>query len=106
MRWNAGCWRRFKYRSDPLLCARLRLGLDWGEHELPDRTNMTHILAIDQGTTSSRAIIFDAELKIVAIAQEEFTQHFPASGWVEHDPRRSVVDDRSDLPRGAGACRN
>jgi len=47
---------------------------------------MTHILAIDQGTTSSRAIIFDAGLKIVAIAQEEFTQHFPASGWVEHDP--------------------
>lgn len=47
---------------------------------------MTHILAIDQGTTSSRAIIFDAAMKIVAVAQEEFTQHFPASGWVEHDP--------------------
>jgi glycerol kinase len=47
---------------------------------------MTHILAIDQGTTSSRAIIFDANLRVIAIAQEEFTQHFPASGWVEHDP--------------------
>lgn len=47
---------------------------------------MTHILAIDQGTTSSRAIIFDAEMKIVASAQDEFEQHFPASGWVEHDP--------------------
>ena len=45
-----------------------------------------HILAIDQGTTSSRAIVFDADLKIVASAQEEFEQHFPASGWVEHDP--------------------
>ncbi len=45
-----------------------------------------HILAIDQGTTSSRAIVFDAALKIAAMAQEEFPQHFPASGWVEHDP--------------------
>ncbi len=47
---------------------------------------MTHILAIDQGTTSSRAILFDGEMKIVASAQEEFTQHFPKSGWVEHEP--------------------
>ncbi len=47
---------------------------------------MTHILAIDQGTTSSRAIIFDASLTVKAVAQEEFPQHYPASGWVEHDP--------------------
>ncbi|MEP3347471.1 MAG: glycerol kinase GlpK [Litoreibacter sp.] len=47
---------------------------------------MTHILAIDQGTTSSRAIIFDADMKILASSQEEFAQHFPQSGWVEHDP--------------------
>ena len=47
---------------------------------------MTHILAIDQGTTSSRAIIFDADMAPVATAQEEFPQHFPQSGWVEHDP--------------------
>ena len=47
---------------------------------------MTHILAIDQGTTSSRAILFDAALKPVATAQEEFPQIFPRSGWVEHDP--------------------
>ncbi len=47
---------------------------------------MPHILAIDQGTTSSRAILFDAEMRVVAVAQEEFAQHFPASGWVEHDP--------------------
>jgi glycerol kinase len=46
---------------------------------------MTHILAIDQGTTSSRAIVFDAQMRPVASAQEEFTQHFPASGWVEHE---------------------
>jgi len=47
---------------------------------------MSHILAIDQGTTSSRAIIFDAAMHPIASAQAEFTQHFPASGWVEHDP--------------------
>ena len=47
---------------------------------------MTHVLAIDQGTTSSRAILFDRDLKVAAVAQEEFAQHYPASGWVEHDP--------------------
>ncbi len=44
------------------------------------------IIAIDQGTTSSRAIVFDANGSIVSVAQEEFTQIFPADGWVEHDP--------------------
>ncbi|MGV8988595.1 MAG: glycerol kinase GlpK [Cypionkella sp.] len=47
---------------------------------------MTQILAIDQGTTSTRAIVFDATLRPVASAQREFAQHFPASGWVEHEP--------------------
>ena len=46
----------------------------------------SHVLAIDQGTTSSRAIIFDETLKETARAQREFPQHFPRSGWVEHDP--------------------
>jgi glycerol kinase len=59
---------------------------------------MTHILAIDQGTTSSRAIIFDGTLQPIAGAQEEFTQHFPASGWVEHDPADIWVTT-------AGTCR-
>jgi glycerol kinase len=45
----------------------------------------THLLAIDQGTTSTRAIVFDAALAPVAVAQQEFTQHFPRPGWVEHD---------------------
>jgi len=45
------------------------------------------ILALDQGTTSSRAILFDHEANIVALAQQEFAQHFPQPGWVEHDPR-------------------
>ncbi|RYE72783.1 MAG: glycerol kinase, partial [Hyphomicrobiales bacterium] len=43
------------------------------------------ILAIDQGTTSSRAILFDENLQPVASAQQEFPQHYPASGWVEHE---------------------
>ncbi len=47
---------------------------------------MTHILAIDQGTTSSRAIVFGPDMAPVASAQSEFTQHYPQSGWVEHDP--------------------
>jgi glycerol kinase len=53
-----------------------------------------HLLAIDQGTTSSRAIVFDAALAPVASAQQEFTQIFPAAGEVEHDPEeiwQSVV---------------
>ena len=54
----------------------------------------THLIAIDQGTTSTRAIVFDAALNPVATAQQEFTQYFPADGWVEHDPEeiwQSVV---------------
>ncbi len=45
-----------------------------------------HILAMDQGTTSSRAIIFDKTFEIKGVAQQEFKQYFPQSGWVEHDP--------------------
>ena len=45
-----------------------------------------YILALDQGTTSSRAILFDQSAEIVAVDQYEFTQHFPKPGWVEHDP--------------------
>jgi len=45
----------------------------------------THLIAIDQGTTSTRAIVFDAVLRPVATAQQEFTQYFPADGRVEHD---------------------
>ena len=47
---------------------------------------MSVILALDQGTTSSRAIVFDAAGAILAVAQKEFTQVFPRPGWVEHDP--------------------
>src|SRR5205814_2467249 len=47
---------------------------------------MSHILAFDQGTTSSRAIVFDRDGNAVASAQKEFRQIFPTPGWVEHDP--------------------
>jgi len=46
---------------------------------------MSHILAIDQGTTSSRAVVYDTAMQPVAMAQQELAQHYPASGWVEHD---------------------
>ena len=46
---------------------------------------MTYILAIDQGTTSSRAILFDKHMRPVQSCQQEFPQYFPQSGWVEHD---------------------
>lgn len=45
-----------------------------------------YLLALDQGTTSSRAILFDEEQHIVSVAQKEFTQFYPKAGWVEHDP--------------------
>ncbi|MEO8188565.1 MAG: FGGY family carbohydrate kinase, partial [Burkholderiaceae bacterium] len=46
---------------------------------------MAYILALDQGTTSSRAILFDRAGQVVQVAQQEFTQMFPQPGWVEHD---------------------
>jgi glycerol kinase len=48
---------------------------------------VAHVLALDQGTTSSRAIVFDEAGSIRAVAQREFAQIFPQAGWVEHDPR-------------------
>ena len=74
---------------------------------------MTHFLAIDQGTTSSRAILFDADMRIVAKAQEEFAQHYPDGGWVEHDPLdlwstsagtcREVIERAGIAPRDIAA---
>ena len=46
---------------------------------------MDYILALDQGTTSSRAILFDADARVCGVAQQDFAQHFPRPGWVEHD---------------------
>ena len=62
---------------------------------------MTHyILAIDQGTTSSRAMVFGADTSVAAVAQREFTQHFPADGEVEHDPE-DIWTTTLDTCRGA-----
>ncbi|RED44269.1 glycerol kinase GlpK [Aestuariispira insulae] len=58
------------------------------------------ILAIDQGTTSSRAIVFDESGSIRAVAQQEFPQHFPNDGWVEHDPE-DIWDSTLEVCRAA-----
>ena len=73
----------------------------------------SHILAIDQGTTSSRAIVFDAAARPVATAQREFPQHYPQPGWVEHDPEdiwrdvlataREAIDRSGVGPAGIAA---
>jgi glycerol kinase len=66
---------------------------------------MTHILAIDQGTTSSRAIVFRGDCSVAAVAQQEFPQHFPQSGWVEHNPEdiwRTVLATCRDAIAKAG----
>ena len=65
-----------------------------------------YILALDQGTTSSRTLLFDAAGDIVAVAQKEFTQHFPQPGWVEHDAREIFATQRAtmiEVLRKAGA---
>jgi len=63
------------------------------------------ILALDQGTTSSRAIVFGADLAILGLAQREFAQHYPAPGWVEHDPEdiwRTTVETARQAVAAAG----
>jgi glycerol kinase len=55
---------------------------------------MRYVLALDQGTTSSRAILFDEEARAVASAQREFRQIFPQPGWVEHDPKEIFATQR------------
>ena len=66
---------------------------------------MPYILAFDQGTTSSRSLIFDSEGTVVSIAQKEFEQLFPQSGWVEHDPEgiwRSQMETAEEALAKAG----
>ena len=72
--WRAGDWRVSRLAKNGAAA--------------PDSEAMktTHLLALDQGTTSSRAIVFDLGGKVVSMAQQEFTQIFPRPGWVEHDP--------------------
>lgn len=66
---------------------------------------MSYILAFDQGTTSSRSIVFDRQGNTVSVAQKEFTQHYPWSGWVEHDPEeiwRSQIETATEALDKAG----
>jgi len=72
---------------------------------------MSYILSLDQGTSSSRAIVFDAQGRKVFVCQQEFTQHFPQSGWVEHDPmeiwqtqRAVAVEALEKLASIGGEC--
>src|SRR5260370_38993392 len=68
-------------------------------HQRPNNPNlsylrkylMKYLLALDQGTTSSRALVIDYSGKVIAVAQKEFTQFFPQPGWVEHDPNEIWV---------------
>ena len=53
---------------------------------MKEQVSDKYILALDQGTSSSRAIVFDREGNILSVSQKEFTQHFPKPGWVEHNP--------------------
>ncbi|HCQ78265.1 MAG TPA: glycerol kinase, partial [Leeuwenhoekiella sp.] len=54
----------------------------------------SYIIAFDQGTTSTRAILFDEHGKVVAISQKELKQYYPQSGWVEHDPEMIFNDQK------------
>jgi glycerol kinase len=63
---------------------------------------MAYILALDQGTTSSRALLFDEAGAVAAVDQHEFTQHFPRPGWVEHDPQE-IWETQLRAARGAMA---
>ena len=67
-----------------------------------------YILALDQGTTSSRAIAFDRSGNIAALSQQSLPQHYPQAGWVEHDPleiwdtqRRAAAEVIARLPEGS-----
>ena len=63
--------------------------LHTSSQQKPGNSMTPFVLALDQGTTSSRAIVFDSQLAVRGRGQFEFTQHFPADGEVEHDPRKS-----------------
>ncbi|HEY1766089.1 MAG TPA: glycerol kinase GlpK [Terracidiphilus sp.] len=64
---------------------------------------MAYILALDQGTTSSRAILFDEDGTIAAVAQHEFQQFYPEAGWVEHDPMEILTSQMSCTVEALGA---
>lgn len=69
----------------------------------------SYVIAIDQGTTSTRSVVFDAHLQRIAVSQQEFAQHYPQSGWVEHDPAdiwRTSIETLRDAIAQAGIHAN
>ncbi len=116
------CEQEWAQSAEDILWRRSKLGLRLGEAQaralsrylaeckpaptmkVPPMKKL--LLAIDQGTTSSRALIFQSDLTVAAVAQQEFAQHFPASGWVEHDPEaiwRSTLHTLREAMAKAGA---
>ena len=67
-------------------------------------TGAPYVLAIDQGTTSTRAIVFDAQARPVALARREHRQHYPAPAWVEHDPEDIWRDTLAVVGEALGRC--
>lgn len=59
-----------------------------------------YMMALDQGTTSSRCILFDRKGNICSVAQKEFEQHYPKPGWVEHEPDGNLGTQVSVIIRG------
>lgn len=66
---------------------------------------MSYVLSIDQGTSSSKAVIFDEEFYQVAVSQEEFRQIYPNPGWVEHDPRDIILSTMSCVEKAVAEAR-
>lgn len=64
-----------------------------------------YILSLDQGTTSSRAIVFDNSANIISVAQKEFTQYYPKAGWVEHDPMEILDTQLSAAKEAVGKAK-
>ena len=67
-----------------------------------------YILVLDEGTTSTRAMLFASDGVLVASAQEPLTQHYPQAGWVEHDPReiwdKTLACAQAMMPKAGGAA--
>ena len=64
-----------------------------------------YLLAIDQGTTSTRAVVYDAAGRAVGAASRELTQHYPRPGWVEHDAEEIWASVREVVPQALAARR-
>src|SRR5215468_1309902 len=69
-----------------------------------ERVSTSTLLAIDQGTTSTRAIVYDAHGRSVGSAAQELTQHYPRPGWVEHDAEEIWQGVRAVVPKALSAA--